>query len=250
MATSRVAAEYDQATISAILHGQNIYRSARVAAGLPAVPPAPPASKRTPLASPAARSPGQATPSSRAVGRVGARGSAANGAGCMATGGEAASESEGGSGDEFFDAHEASSSDGGASPANGGNPLQALHPLMNWLSRPQAWFEPAEAPLTAAERSVEDALHSASEGVGTVLRARSLALCFSSWRVYLATECFLREEEAEKSALVISLWRAARTGLLDARASAQASVQANKLAGVAGMLGLHSDDDDSDDDER
>ena len=235
VATSRVAAEYDQATIAAILQGQNNYRSARVAVGLPAVPPAPPVSKRTPPASPTSLTPGTATPS-RSMGRVGA----ANGA--LATGGEAESESEG---DEFLDAADASS-EGGASP--GGNPLQALHPIMNWLSRPQAWFEPAEAPLTDAERSVEDALHAASEGVGAVLRARTLALCFSSWRVFLATECFLREEEAEKSALVISLWRAATAGLLDARASAQSSLQANKLAGVAGMLGLHSDDDDSDDD--
>ena len=42
---------------------------------------------------------------------------------------------------------------------------------------------------------------------------RTLALCFHSWRVFLAEAAFLRQEEA---ALVVSLWRAATSGLLDA----------------------------------
>ena len=132
-----------------------------------------------------------------------------------------------------------------AAAAPGANILQ---PLLTWLSKPQAWFDPAfeedTSPLTEAEQVV----HDSSERLGEVLRGRTLALCFNSWRVYLATSCFLREEEAEKAALVISLWRATTSGLLDARASAQASVQASAMAGVAGILGLYSDDDEEEDD--
>ena len=101
-----------------------------------------------------------------------------------------------------------------AAAAPGANILQ---PLLTWLSKPQAWFDPAfeedTSPLTEAEQVV----HDSSERLGEVLRGRTLALCFNSWRVYLATSCFLREEEAEKAALVISLWRATTSGLLDAR---------------------------------
>ena len=121
-----------------------------------------------------------------------------------------------------------------------------LHPLLQWLARPQDWFRPEMSP---AEQAAEAAVDRHAAPLAAVLVQRALALCFSAWRVYLAQCCFLRQEEADKSALVIALWRATTAGLLDARGSAQASSQATALAGVAGLLGLHDSDDDSDDDD-
>ena len=56
----------------------------------------------------------------------------------------------------------------------------------------------------------------------------------------------LPRPEALRSADLADLsgWGA---GLLDARGSAQATAQASALAGVAGILGLHSDDDSEED---
>ena len=55
-----------------------------------------------------------------------------------------------------------------------------------------------------------------------------------------------RQEEAEKCSLILALWRATTTGLLDSRASSQARA----LAGVAGLLGLDSSDDDEEEEEE
>ena len=130
-------------------------------------------------------------------------------------------------------------------PKEGGG---LLHPLLEWLSKPQQWFQGGFASPEA--HAAEMAVDGASGALGRVLTQRTLALCFHSWRVFLAEAAFLRQEEADKSALVISLWRAATSGLLDARGSATASAQASSLAGVAGILGLYSDDDDDDDDDE
>ena len=96
-----------------------------------------------------------------------------------------------------------------------------------------------EAP-EAPETPTEAAIDATADAVGAVIRGRSLARVFSAWRLALAFNAFARQEEAEKSALVISLWRATTSGQLDSRASSQA----RRLAGVAGILGASSSDDD------
>ena len=58
--------------------------------------------------------------------------------------------------------------------------------------------------------------------------------------------CLIRAIKAEKASLLISLWRATTSGLLDTRTSAQAAGAIH----AATLLNLHSSDDDEDEDEE
>lgn len=72
--------------------------------------------------------------------------------------------------------------------------------------------------------------------------SKILALVFNTWRFELAVGLFARQEEAQKSSLIISLWRAATTGLLSSSAGSQAS--------AIRILGVDSSDDDDDGDDE
>ena len=85
------------------------------------------------------------------------------------------------------------------------------------------------------------------------IEATSAGLSFSAWRIFLAFSHFARAEEVDRSALVMSLWKAAISGLLGAGGATHthglSRADGGRLAGAAMLLGVEVSSSDESDEE-
>lgn len=133
-------------------------------------------------------------------------------------------------------------SDEPIAPVNGMNPdISAT--LMRWLSTPLKWSDEEIQKWSGEEELPETEITSGlvDSRLVAICRARTLALFFCAWRFALAHGIFVRQKEAETSALLVSLWRATTCGLLGSRG---ATSHTSSL-GTAVLRSESSSDDDA-----
>ena len=179
---------------------------------------------------------------------------------------------------------EAAAGEGGRENENAFGPFTTL---LSWLKQPPwggesehqpanqlpAWYsdsshesssanansstEAAQSNLGSLYTAVDAAVDAIDSQLQPLLRAQTLAVCLSAWRIFLAAAHFARAEEVDRSALVISLWKAASSGLLGTGGSTHTHGIAirgdgGRLASAAMLLGVDvssSDESDESDNE-